>query len=184
MNPRSTIKSYDAFTRLLHWVMAALLFWQFGGLIAEGIWGETPLIKAWTATHGSIGLIILVTAIIRVTWAIIQRPRRPAYSANLSGTAARSLHAIFYAAMLIIPFVALLRSIGSGRGVKFFGTELLASTGQKIPALMAPANAVHGLLGWTLLALILGHIAMALFHHFGLKDGVMAKMLPSLRRQR
>lgn len=184
MTPRSTIKSYDAFTRLLHWVMAVMLFWQLGGLIAEKIWGETPFISAWTKTHGSVGLIILVTALVRVAWAILQRPRRPAASPTASGRAARLVHFIFYAAMLIIPFIALLRSIGSGRGVKFFDHALLAPTGQKIPALMAPANAVHGLLGWALLILIIGHIAMALFHHFALKDATLAKMLPSLRRRR
>lgn len=184
MHPRSTIKSYDAFTRLLHWVMAALLFWQFGGVLAEAICGETPFVKTWTGTHSSVGLIILVAALVRIGWAIAQRPRRPAYSASLSGTAARAMHMFFYTAMLVIPSIALLRAIGSGRGVKFFGAELLAPTGQKIPELMTPANALHGLLGWIFLALIIGHIIMALFHHFVTKDGVMAKMVPSVRRHR
>jgi cytochrome b561 len=184
MNPRSTIKSYDAFTRLLHWVMAFMLFWQLGGMVAEKIWGETPFISAWTGTHGSVGLVILVTALVRLGWAIFQRPRRPAYSASVSGTIARLVHMLFYAAMVIIPLIALIRSIGSGRGLKFFGNQLLAPTGQKIPVLMAPANAAHGLLGWILLVLIIGHIAMALFHHFGLKDATLAKMVPALRRHR
>lgn len=179
---RSTIKSYDPLARFFHWTMALLLFCQLGGMAAEQICGETPFIEAWTKTHSSVGLIILFVALIRLGWAAIQRRYRPAYSASLAGTVARIVHRLFYAMMIIVPAIALMRSIGSGRGVKFFGSEILAPTGQKIPALMAPANAAHGLLGWFLLALILGHIIMALFHHFLLKDGTLAKMWPSLRR--
>lgn len=180
---RSLNKTYDPVTRFFHWTMAALIIWQLGGMLAEKVCGETPFIKAWTGTHSSIGLILLVLAVVRLIWAMAQRKHHPAYSISVAGSLARITHKLFYALMIIIPAIALMRSIGSGRGVKFFGAELLAPTGEKIPALIVPANAAHGLLGWVLLALIAGHITMALFHHFALKDGTLAKILPSLRRQ-
>jgi cytochrome b561 len=97
--------------------------------------------------------------------------------------AARSAHGAMYAALILLPSMALLRSIGSGRGVALFGLEFLAPTGQKIPALMAPANAVHGLFGWIFLGLIVGHTAMALFHHYVVQDGTLGKMIPILLRK-
>ena len=41
---------------------------------------------------------------------------------------------------------------------------------------IAPANAAHGLLAWTLLALIAGHVAMVLLHRFLWRDGTLARM--------
>ena len=59
----------------------------------------------------------------------------------------------------------------------------------QIPALMAPDKAlseqvlwVHGLAAYILLGLVAIHIAAALYHHFIRGDGVLARMLPSLRR--
>jgi cytochrome b561 len=41
----------------------------------------------------------------------------------------------------------------------------------------APASAAHGLLGWVLLALIVGHIAMVLLHRWVWKDDVAQRMV-------
>ena len=60
----------------------------------------------------------------------------------------------------------------------------------KIPALAAPDKAlseqvlwVHGLAAYILLGLVAMHIAAALYHYFIRGDGVLARMLPSLRRE-
>ena len=45
------------------------------------------------------------------------------------------------------------------------------------PELMAPANAAHGLLGWALLALTLGHVAMALAHAYLWREDTLTRML-------
>ncbi len=37
-------------------------------------------------------------------------------------------------------------------------------------------NALHGLLGWTLLALIAGHVAMALWHGLVRRDATLRRM--------
>jgi len=37
---------------------------------------------------------------------------------------------------------------------------------------------LHGYLGWTMLALVGVHAAMALWHHYVLKDRVLLAMLP------
>ena len=42
--------------------------------------------------------------------------------------------------------------------------------------MIAPASALHSWLGWLLLLLVVGHISMALIHHFVWKDGLINRM--------
>ena len=63
-----------------------------------------------------------------------------------------------------MPALALLRAYGSGKGFSPFGLPLMPATGVKVDWMVAPANAIHGFLAWTLLALIAGHIAMVIVH--------------------
>lgn len=43
--------------------------------------------------------------------------------------------------------------------------------------MVAPADLLHGLLAWCLLALIAGHVLMVLIHRYRFKDGTLARML-------
>ena len=45
----------------------------------------------------------------------------------------------------------------------------------------AAAKESHELLGWTMAALVILHVAAALRHHFLLRDTVLARMLPGTR---
>lgn len=40
------------------------------------------------------------------------------------------------------------------------------------------AESLHEVLGWVLIALVLLHVAAALWHHWRLGDGVLRRMLP------
>ena len=59
-----------------------------------------------------------------------------------------------------------------------FDIPLLPAT----PALAGAAHEAHELLGWTMAALVLLHVAGALRHHFFLHDRVLARMLPWVDR--
>src|SRR5690606_37775369 len=78
-------------------------------------------------------------------------------------------HLVIYGLMFAVPAVALLRTYGSGRGFSFLGVQIFEQTGVQNAALTAPCNALHGLLGWVLLAAVAGHVLMALVHHFALR---------------
>ena len=47
-------------------------------------------------------------------------------------------------------------------------------------AAAAGAHAAHGLFGWMMTALVALHVAAALRHQFLLRDGLLARMIPSL----
>ena len=172
-----TSRRYGTITRLFHWAVALLLFWQLGGMIMKNILGRVPLMKFWVGTHASIGVLLFAIIALRALWALRQRHRRPGYHPGFIGGAARAGHILLYTLMLVVPGLAILRMAGSGKGITLFGVQLSAPTGQEIAWMTAPANAVHGLLAWTLLALIVGHIAMVMIHRFWWRDDIASRMV-------
>lgn len=167
---------YGTVTRIIHWLMAALIGWQFLGMILRAILGRSPVAGFFVGTHASIGSLLLVLAIIRIVWGLCQRSSRPPYERNLVGRLAALGHLGLYGLLFLIPAVAVLRAIGSGRGLQFFGLQLYPATGEQIAWLMQPANLIHGKLAWLMLALIVGHIAMVIVHTAIWKDGTLQRM--------
>ncbi|MHB0704259.1 cytochrome b [Roseomonas mucosa] len=167
---------YGLVSRALHWGMALLFAWQFAGMVVKVTAGRTPLTAFLVGTHASVGALLFLLILLRGAWGLYNLRRRPPHEPGPLGLAARLGHLALYALMLAVPALALLRQYGSGRAFAPFGIPLWPASGERIEALVAPANTAHGLLAWTLLALIGGHIAMVLLHRFLWRDGVLARM--------
>lgn len=152
---------YGMISRILHWGMALVLGWQFFTTLVRVLLEDSALDEFAWGTHRAAGVLLMLLIVLRVLWALINRHRRPpSYS-----VASRLGHGVLYLLMLIIPTLALLRQYGSGRELNVFGLQLMSGfEGDRIQWMMAPANLLHGVLGWTLLALIVGHIGMTLYH--------------------
>ncbi|MDR6952120.1 cytochrome b561 [Ancylobacter sp. 3268] len=167
---------YGAVSRALHWGMALLFAWQFLGMILRATLGRTPVVGFFVGTHVTVGVLLLTLGLLRLVWALANRAHRPPYEAGLLGRAARLGHAGLYGLMLVVPTLALLRLYGSGRGYAPFGIEIFAPSETRIEWLMAPANALHGPLAWTLLAFIAGHVFMVAVHQLFLGDRILYRM--------
>jgi cytochrome b561 len=171
-----TPERYGLVTRLLHWGMALILLWQFTGMILRMILGRTPLMAFWVGSHQSVGTVLLGLILLRLLWAWMNRGRRPAHDRTPVGRAAMIGQGALYGLLLLVPALGLLRAVGSGRGFVFFGWPIMPRTGVATAWMTAPANLLHSKLAWLLLALILGHVVMALVHHFAWRDGVLGRM--------
>jgi len=173
-----TSDHYGWASRVLHWGMTLLFAWHFFGVACRVLLGrDAPLASFMFSTHRPMGVLLFILIILRLLWVWVQRRHRPAYAENLLGRLARIGHIALYALMFIVPALGLLRQYGSGRGFAPWGVPLMENTGVRVDWMMAPANAVHGTLGWLLLLLILGHIVMALVHHFKMKDATLRRMV-------
>ncbi|MCM5554359.1 cytochrome b [Pleomorphomonas sp. NRK KF1] len=181
MKDQSTLfdhpEGYGTISRALHWLMAALFAWQFLSAILHAVDREMPAARFFWSWHMSVGFLLLIAVVLRGAWALVNLGNRPVHAAGLLGIAARLGHLALYLLMLAVPAVAVLRAYGSGRGLSVFGIEVFAGGGERIPELMAPANAMHGLLGWALLALTLGHIGMALAHAYLWRQDTLTRMV-------
>lgn len=173
-----TPRGYGSVTRALHWGMAALFAWQFGGALLHVFADKTPVERFMWTTHYSVGFTLWLLVLVRGAWGLANLSRRPPHAGSPAMAAAARLgHLALYALMIAVPSLAILRAIGGTRGFSVYGVQLVAPGGEAVPALTAPANALHGFLGWTLLALVAGHVAMAFWHARVRRDPTLDHML-------
>ncbi|MGE4432203.1 MAG: cytochrome b [Sphingobium sp.] len=168
---------YGLVSRVLHWAMAALFLWQFAGMILKSVIGKGPLMAFWVGSHASVGVTLLALMMLRALWALAQRAHRPPYHQGVIGTLGRLGHGGLYALMFVVPALALLRLLGSGKPVQLFGLPIRPETGERVLWMMQPANLLHGYLAWLLLIVIAGHVAMVFVHRFLWKDDILPRML-------
>ncbi|WP_277374299.1 cytochrome b [Pseudomonas sp. AA-38] len=173
-NLHDCAQRYGTVTRLLHWSMAVLLGWQFVTVLAHVLLPDSALDSFAWSTHKATGLLLMILVVIRLGWAFYSRNRRPTAVSSL----ARLGHLTLYGLLFVIPFIALLRQYGSGREFVAFGMTLMPGFSDgKIEWMIAPASLLHGNLGLLLLALIIGHVAMAFIHRHQGGEDVLARMI-------
>ena len=176
---QETAVAYDPIAKSLHWLMFFLLLGQF--IIAfimpeikRGVVPET-LIKL----HLSFGILIMLVIILRLFWRLGNPvPQADDRIAKRQQLAARVMHWIFYFLLFVLPVMGWAAASARDWQVSLFDTVTLPSLlppGAKIGHLIGD---VHAVLSWTLLVLIGLHIALALYHYFILRDGVLQRMLP------
>ena len=167
---------YGLVTRVLHWGMAILLIYQLGGVVAGLALGETPLTEAWGSGHKPAGFILFILAVVRALWGLLNLSRRPKLHEGFVGKLSLVGHLALYALVLAVPTIALIRQYGSGRPFEPFGITIMQGGHDKIEWMTKLGGDWHGELGWVLLVAILGHLAMALVHHFVFKDDTLKRM--------
>ncbi|AHL74390.1 cytochrome B561 [Stutzerimonas stutzeri] len=166
---------YGTASRLLHWSMGAILAWQFATAAAHLLFEDTGVERFLWGTHKVVGTLLILLIVIRALWSIYNRGHRPP-SLNIM---AQLGHLAMYALMLAVPLLALIRQYGSGRSFAPLGIPLMSGfEGDPIDWLTAPGNLLHSWLGWLLMILILGHIAMVFIHRRRPRDhDVLARMV-------
>jgi cytochrome b561 len=164
-----------------HWVIAALvLFNLWLGLFHERLprdWQVMPV-------HKSVGITVLVLTLGRIAWRLAHKPPHfPETMSRLEKAAAKAVHFLLYTLLLVMPLTGWLMSSDPARPrpVRWFFLFDLPVLPATSPVADG-AHQVHVLLGWTMAALVLLHIAAALRHHFLLRDRVLARMLPGRSR--
>ncbi|MGY4879604.1 cytochrome b [Vreelandella aquamarina] len=169
-----TKNRYGTISKFLHWSMALLVAWQvlkFGDRISNGEHWVGQTLVPW---HISIGALLLVLIIVRLFWAIRQRARRPVPSASMA-TLVKAGHGLLYLALLLMPVTGIMVMVGGGYGVTAFGIEVLPK-GEGL-GWAKTLGELHSPLAWGLSALVVGHVVMALVHHFLKGDDTLKRMV-------
>src|SRR5690606_9398411 len=117
--------------------------------------------KFMWANHKSVGATLMVLVLLRLLWWAVNAGNRPPAVSKL----ARCGHIALYAFMFAVPCIGLIRQYGSGKAFSPWGLSFMAGfEGEKIEWMTNLGGGFHGLFGWTLLVLIVGHIGAALWH--------------------
>lgn len=165
----------------LHWTMAVLIIVNlviglFGDGIEKLLGGVSPF-----PLHKSIGLTVLALALVRIGWRLAHKP--PPLTAAGTGTIehrlAGGVHFLLYALMIAMPMSGWIMSSAGKSPLTWFGLFPVAkfAVARGDPIVNA-SDAAHHFLGLLMAALVIGHIAAALRHHFLLRDAVLRRMLP------
>ena len=161
-----------------HWVLAALVPFQIGlGWYMLSI-EDSPGSAAYFALHVSLGLTAAVLIALRLLWRQRNRPHPlpdgiPAWQAKTAGLT----HVLMYVLLLAMPVTGYLGAAFSGDALAYFGIPLPAwATANDV--LKEQLFTLHGIIAWTLVVLVVLHVAGAFKHLLIDKDGVFARMWP------
>ncbi|QFT83800.1 cytochrome b561 [Halomonas sp. THAF12] len=166
---------YGLVTRTFHWLMALLLLWQAVSVVLRVTVDDTPLADFFFGYHFSNGVLILALAVLRGAWGLLNLSRRPPHDRPIERLAALA-HVAMYALLIVVPGVALIRAFGSDRAFSALGLSIFEGRETEVEWMTGLGSQWHGLLGWTLLALIVGHIVMAWVHTRVWKEPLIRRM--------
>lgn len=169
---------FTVLQRLLHWVMAfcilAMLFIGVG-MVSTVMPKYVPLL----ATHKTLGIAILVLALVRL--GVRVRYGSPPLPADLPAPmklAARLSHYAFYGIMIAMPLIGWAMMSAGAYPIVLYGSIHLPAILPQSAVLHALLWNAHFYLAFAFFALILLHLAAALFHALVRRDGVFESMAP------
>lgn len=173
---------FTGVARLLHWTMAALILAMLfigAGMVAT----VAPAHDVLFAWHKPLGALVLVLAAVRLLWRLGHRPPPlPADLPRLQALAAKASHVALYLLMFAVPLAGWATLSSGGLPASLLGGLVLPALTAADPALFAVLRPLHRVLAYALFALVLVHLAAALYHGLVRRDGVLRAMLGWERR--
>jgi superoxide oxidase len=179
MNWRNTTDRYGSLSIGLHWSMLLLIAAVYACIELRELFpkGSDPreALKTW---HFMLGLLVFVMVWLRLALhAIGPTPRIEPEPPKWQALAAKLMHLILYALMIVLPLVGWLLLSAAGKPIPFFGLQLPALIAEN-KSLAESIKAVHET-GGTIAYIMIGlHAFAALFHHYWVGDNTLRRMLP------
>jgi cytochrome b561 len=168
---------FSAVQRLLHWLMAigilAMLFIGVGMVSTIGR-QYVPLLIA----HKTLGIAILVLALVRLLVRFVSgAPALPADLPEPMRLAAHLSHVGLYALMIGMPLIGWAMMSAAAYPIVLFGGIRLPPILPQSASLHTMLWSAHFYLAFAFFALVMVHLAAALFHGLVRRDGVLQTML-------
>lgn len=173
-----SVVRYDRVHIALHWLIAAMII----TMIVLGLFmvqlpkqselppGEESVRAFWFLFHKSLGMTVAMFIVLRVAWRLTHKaPPLPDYLPKWQKQVSRLSHGLLYVLMLAIPMTGYMQSMYSEYDTKFWGLVLprLAEADDSQRALFSE---IHEILAFTLIAVLLVHIAAAIKHRLAGND--------------
>jgi cytochrome b561 len=176
----STTKNPTQFallSRILHWLMAALLVAMlFIGVAMVSSLGDYHRLLT---IHRPLGILILILAAIRLVTRMLTRlppfpPSTPQSERFVATLSERLLYTLFFA----LPLVGWAMLSAGHYPIVMFGAVHLPPILPARPGLYATLRETHTVLAYLLFMTFLAHVGAVLFHTLVLRDGLLNRMVP------
>jgi len=175
----SLVNSPDRFgmvSRLLHWLVAALVLGQLAlGLRIATM--EAGFDNLWLfSLHKSLGILVLALMALRWLWHRHSPPPAPMGGGPpWQPRLARAVHRSFYAVLILMPLAGWTASSATGLDVVLVGGIVLPPLAPAIPWIETVFFALHTALAALLTVLIVTHLG-GVAVHVRRRDGTLARM--------
>jgi cytochrome b561 len=174
------MKQYSMISKFLHWSVAGLIVAQYVlAELAENAKHNDKILEqlALLANHKSIGITILVLAIIRLIYRLLgPAPSLPSSMVKWQVNASKASHLALYGLLFALPVSGWLMSSAKAYTVSWFNLVSLPDLVSPSKSLADLLHLTHHYLGEALFVVALIHILAALKHHFIDKDEVLSRM--------
>ncbi len=169
--------------RALHWIMAVcILTMLFIGV--HMVATISPKYLTYIAIHKPLGIVILVLALIRLAVRLSSgAPPLPADLPEPMKLGAYLSHYALYALMIGLPLIGWAMLSAAGYPVVLWGGLWLPPIAPQSDSLHTLLWHAHVYLALLFFAVILLHVAAALFHALVRRDGVFEAMGPDLTHE-
>ena len=171
---------WGAVSQFFHWTIVVLILVIAIIGLTMGDLPKTPK-YFWVYTlHKSLGITVLVLAILRLLWRLYAgAPPAVPGTPKIQEWLASATHWALYALIFAMPLSGWLYDSASGlRPFKFFGLFDMPKLVPPDEQIRSLSHTGHEWLFWTLVLLVIGHAGAAIYHHLFRHDATLARMLP------
>lgn len=174
MRGKSSPERYGPVAIAIHWITAVAVI----GLLVSGMRAadlSDPAAKAdLLRIHAAVGITVLALTLLRLVWwwLVDRKPAQPAGMPRWQAVAARVVHALLYVVVIAMAASGIAMIVLSGAGETLFGS----STAPLPDFTRYAPRAPHGAGARILIALVILHVAAALYHQFVLRDRLLGRM--------
>jgi cytochrome b561 len=175
MKTNTSPTQFALFSRILHWLMAAMLLAMLfiGVAMVSSLGNYHKLV----ALHRPLGIMILILAAIRlVNRMFTTLPPFPPTMSPLERRIATASEKLLYALMFALPLVGWGMLSAGHYPIVMFGPVHLPPILPVNPTLYAILRKTHTILAYLLFVTFLAHLGAVLFHTFIIRDGLLNRM--------
>jgi cytochrome b561 len=169
--------SYDGVAIALHWATALLVLANFA-LAQTWDWFGKPAKGLMEDTHMSFGVLLTAAIVARLVWRWIPGHQVSSLEAGWMRIASKATHYVLYGLLVAEAALGFTFRWGAGRPMQFFGLGIPPLIGEIAKPLRHDLREIHDWVGWAIVGIAALHALAALYHHYGLKDRVLMRMLP------
>ena len=168
---------FAAFSRFLHWTMAAMILTQlFVGVTMVAWLGDYHVL---VSIHRPLGIAILILVVVRfVNRQLTTLPPFPATMSLAERRLASATELTMYGLMFVLPLVGWGMLSAARYPIVLYGSWHLPFILPYNLTLHAVLRKAHSILAYLFLLAIFAHVGAVLYHTLIVRDGLLKRMAP------
>ena len=170
-------RQFTAFSRLLHWTMAAMVLTML--CIGVAMVASLANYHVLVSIHRPLGIAILILVVVRFVNRLLNPPPPfPATMSRAEGLVATASEFTMYGLMFVLPLIGWGMLSAARYPIVLFGSVHLPFILPHDAMLYAVLRKAHTVLAYLFFLTFIAHFGAILFHTLIVRDGILKRMAP------